>query len=146
MKLPISRALVPFFAWLPARRAQEVEVLPPAPQAGEQGWRDDAPDGGGFGLVQQETYLRDSDQVKRFLPDILGRALARIWVDRNFRERFAADPIGTMADFNVFLPEAIDVEFVTEGVSRPRIVVYERRKAGPRRRLLYLQLVMMAGT
>jgi hypothetical protein len=149
MKNSMSRALVPFFAWLPARRPREVEVLPPAPSApGARGpgYTSEAPDGAKFGLVKQETYLRDTDQVKRYLPDILGRALARIWIDRGFRDNFQADPIGTMAQYNVFLPEAIDVEFVTEGVTRPRIVVYERRRSGPRRRLLYLQLVMMAGT
>lgn len=140
MKFDLSRALVPFLSLLPARRPREVEVLPPeAPDAPQE------PEGGKFGLVRKETYLRDTDQVKRFLPDILGRALARIWIDRTFRERFASDPIGTMAEYDVFLPEAIDVEFETEGVTRPRIVVYERRAVGPRRRLLYLQLVMKAG-
>lgn len=146
MKFSMSRALVPFLSWLPARPRREVEVLPPLREAGRAGWSSSAPEGGDFGLVRQETHLRDTDQVKQFLPDILGRALARIWIDRSFRERFAEDPIGTMADYNVFLPESIDVEFVADGVSRPRIVVYERRVAGPRRRLLYLHLVMMAGT
>lgn len=35
-----------------------------------------------FRLVKQETHFDTSDQVKRFLPDILGRALARCWIDR----------------------------------------------------------------
>lgn len=146
MKFSMSRALVPFLSLLPRRPSREVEVLPPLPEAGRSGWSNAPPEGAGFGLVRQETHLRDTDQVKQFLPDILGRALARIWIDRSFRERFAEDPIGTMAEYNVFLPESIDVEFVADGVSRPRIVVYERRLAGPRRRLLYLHLVMMAGT
>ncbi len=145
MKFDLSRALVPLLAWLPVRRPREVEVLPPVSQ--DRGWSEapQAPEDGKFGLVRQETHLRDTDQVKRFLPDILGRALARIWVDRYFRDDFAADPIGTMAQYNVFLPQGIEVEFETEGVTRPRIVVYEQRRAGPRRRLLYLQLVMKAG-
>lgn len=143
MKFDISRALVPFRALLPARQPREVEVLPPPNSAGGEG--PEAPDGSKFGLVRHETYLRDTEQVKRFLPDILGRALARIWVDRHFREAFAADPLGTMADYNVYLPKTIDVEFETEGVTRPRIVVYEQRAGKERRRLLYLQLVMKAG-
>lgn len=143
MKFDLSRALVPIRAFLPARRPHEVEVLPPPDDSRWDGPQ--APDGAKFGLVKQETYLRDTEQVKRYLPDILGRALARIWVDRNFRASFAADPIGTMAEYDVYLPASIEVEFQTEGVSRPRIVVYEQRKAGPRRRLLYLQLVMKAG-
>lgn len=145
MKFDLSRALVPFLSWLPARRPREVEVLPPDPAEHYGTGAPEAPDGAKFGLVRQETYLRNTEQVKRFLPDILGRALARIWIDRTFRDRFAMDPIGTMAEYDVFLPEAIDVEFETEGVTRPRIVVYERRAVGPRRRLLYLQLVMKAG-
>lgn len=143
MKFDISRALVPIRALLPARRPREVEVLPPPAGAGGEG--PEAPDGGKFGLVRHETYLRDTEQVKRFLPDILGRALARIWVDRHFREAFSADPLGTMAEYDVYLPKTIEVEFETEGVTRPRIVVYEQRDGKARRRLLYLQLVMKAG-
>lgn len=146
MKFDISRALVPFLSWLPARRPREVEVLPPAQTSVEWTNGPEGPQEGKFGLVRQATYLRNTDQVKRFLPDIMGRALARIWIDRYFRENFAADPIGTMAEYDVFLPETIEIEFQTEGVTRPRIVVYEQRKVGPRRRLLYLQLVMKAGT
>jgi hypothetical protein len=146
MKFDLSRALVPLRSWLPSRRPREVEVLPPHPGTGAWESTIAPPEDGKFGLVRQETYLRDTDQVKRYLPDILGRALARIWIDPFFRDRFAADPIGTMAEYNVFLPRGIQVEFETEGVTRPRIVVYEARPQGQRRRLLYLQLVMKAGT
>ena len=80
MKFSMSRALVPFLAWLPTRPKREVEVLPPLPESGRAGWSGaGAPEGAGFGLVRQETRLRDTDQVRQFLPDILGRALARIW-------------------------------------------------------------------
>ena len=42
--------------------------------------------------------------------------------------------------------DTIDIDFVTEGTLRPQVVVMERtRPDAPRRRLLYLQLVMMAG-
>lgn len=146
MKFDLSRALVPFLAWLPARRPKEIEVLPPPAQEGAWKGQPEPPEDGKFGLVRQETFLRDTEQVKRYLPDILGRALARIWVDRYFRDDFAADPIGTMAQYDVYLPRTIEVEFVTEGVTRPRIVVYEQRPSGARKRLLYLQLVMKAGT
>lgn len=152
-----SRALVPLLNRLPSvflerfskNTYNEVEVLPREMprQAGHSDWQTAKPAAGapGFALVQQHTFLRDTDQVRRFLPDILGRALARIWIDRDFRERFSTDPIGTMEAYDVFLPEGIDVEFVADGTSRPKVVVYEHRTSGPRRRLLYLQLVMMAG-
>ena len=35
-----------------------------------------------FQLVRQETHLSNVSQVERFLPDILGRALARCWIDK----------------------------------------------------------------
>jgi hypothetical protein len=99
-----------------------------------------------FDLVQHETVLTSRSQIERVLPDILGRALARIWIDPAFRDRFAADPKATLADYGVHLPEQIDIDFVTEGALRPQIVVHEyMQRGGLRRRLLYLQLVMMAG-
>jgi hypothetical protein len=33
----------------------------------------------------------------RFLPDILGRALARSWIDREFQTDFMLDPEGVRA-------------------------------------------------
>ena len=134
MKDRMSRALVPVISRLPALTGRRAEPEPPKPAAQD------------FDLVQQETHLRNRSQVERFLPDILGRALARIWIDPIFRDRFAADPKRTLADYGVHLPDTIDIDFVTEGTLRPQVVVMERtRPDGPRRRLLYLQLVMMAG-
>lgn len=137
MRERMSRALVPVVSRLPfAGRAR-------ADAAQAQASRRAAQD---FDLVQRETVLTSRSQIERYLPDILGRALARIWIDPAFRDRFAADPKGTLADYGVHLPEQIDIDFVTEGGLRPQIVVHEYPlRDGPRRRLLYLQLVMMAG-
>lgn len=147
MKDSLSRALVPFASWRKTRATgRAVEVLPQRMEAARAAYGSNATDASGFTLVRQVTHLEDTEQVRRYLPDILGRALARIWIDRAFRERFAEDPIRVMTEYDVHLPATIEVEFVTEGFSRPRIVVYEQRKIGPRRRLLYLQMVMMAGT
>ncbi len=140
MKERMSRALVPVISRLPAVMRQRFEgkdraERPRPPQEAQD-----------FDLVRTETHLRNRSQVERFLPDILGRALARIWIDQTFRLRFATDPKGTLSDYGVFLPDSISIEFVTEGTIRPQVVVYERpATGGPPRRLLYLQLVMMAG-
>lgn len=135
MKERMSRALVPVISRLPALVKGRPEAEPPPPPR--------APD---FDLVRQETHLKNRSQVERFLPDILGRALARIWIDPGFRDRFAADPVATLAAYGVHLPDTIHIDFVTQGTVRPQVVVYEQALAGgPRRRLLYLQLVMMAG-
>ena len=139
MKDRMSRALVPVVSRLPA-------LVRPSGHLGGSKPGSRADHGIDFDLVQHETHLKNRSQVERFLPDILGRALARIWIDQGFRDRFAADPKGTLAAYGVFLPPSIDVEFVTEGTARPQVVVQERVGLhGPKRRLLYLRLVMMAG-
>ncbi|WP_241741174.1 hypothetical protein [Paragemmobacter straminiformis] len=136
----MSRALVPVISRLPMVLRQRIDAKerPATPRAPTE-----AQD---FDLVRHETHLRNRSQVERFLPDILGRALARVWIDQTFRFRFETDPKGTLSDYGVHLPETISIDFVTEGTIRPQVVVYERIGPGtPRRRLLYLQLVMMAG-
>ena len=37
--------------------------------------------------------------------EILGRVLARTWIDENFKEIFKKDPLKTLSDNGVFLPE-----------------------------------------
>lgn len=142
MKERMSRALVPVISRLPTLARLRDVVLhaaqPPRPQPKPSRARD-------YDLVRHETHLRNRAQVERYLPDILGRALARIWIDPIFRDRFANDPVGTLAHYDVYLPDTIEIDFVTEGTTRPQVVVYERTiRAMPRRRLLYLQLVLTA--
>ena len=86
------------------------------------------------------------EEVRERLPDILGKALALIWIDREFADMFARDPQGTLEAEGVVLPENMAIEFQKPGTDRPRIVVYERRpNSNFKLRILYLQLVMMAG-
>ena len=97
-------------------------------------------------LVREELYLADRQAVREQLPDILGRVLARIWIDEKFNHDFSMNPRGTLETNGVFLPETMDVEFQKPNSSRPRIVVYEKsRESKFRTRIFYLQLVMMAG-
>jgi len=97
-------------------------------------------------LVNDELYLKDKQAVREQLPDILGRVLARIWIDQMFHRSFSEDPAGTLQANGVFLPETMDIEFQKPNSSRPRIVVYERSENSKfRSRIFYLQLVMMAG-
>lgn len=145
MKERMSRALVPVISRLPALSRLRDAVTwayghdhPKLIDARPHKPRD-------YNLVRRETHLRNRAQVERYLPDILGRALARIWIDPGFRDRFATDPKGTLEYYDVFLPDSIEIDFVTEGTIRPQVVVYERPiRAMPRRRLLYLQLVLTA--
>lgn len=97
-------------------------------------------------LVRDETHLNDRQAVRQYLPDILGRALARIWIDPQFAQVFAKDPKATLEQAGVFLPDTMSIEFEKLSTDRPKIIVYERQPNSKfKMRVLYLQLVMMAG-
>jgi hypothetical protein len=97
-------------------------------------------------LVRDSIHLHDREEVRKYLPDILGRALARIWIDQNFAQSFATDPKRTLEEAGVFLPENMSIEFEKASSDRPKIIVFERQPNSKfRMRVLYLQLVMMAG-
>ena len=99
-----------------------------------------------YGLVAGQTTFKSREEVKERLPEILGKALALIWIDREFADLFARDPQGTLEGEGIFLPENMLIEFQKPGTDRPRIVVYEKRpNSNFKLRILYLQLVMMAG-
>ena len=121
-----------------AYRAAAAAAVAPSPPA-------DPVPAAGFRLVRGPVDLRDGAMVERFLPDILGRALARAWVDPGFRARLSEDPKALLHDHDVHLPPAIWIETETGANGRPMIVVHERADDGRLRRLLYLQLVMVAG-
>ncbi len=99
-----------------------------------------------FALVRRSTNLHDLARVERHLPDILGRALARGWIDADFGAALMADPKGLLARYDVFLPDDVILQTELTETGRQRIVVYETETTGVRRRVMFLQLVMMAGT
>ena len=97
-------------------------------------------------LVDKDLYLQNREDVKKFLPDILGRVLARIWIDTNFKENFKSNPEAVLSENGVFLPNDMILEFQKPNSDRPKIIVYEK-KAGSnfKVRVVQLQLVMLAG-
>mgnify|MGYP000364804937 CR=1 FL=1 len=98
-----------------------------------------------FALVRRKTNLQDIARVERHLPEILGRAMARSWIDAGFAEALMADPEGLLARYGVFLPSNVRIDLETSPTQRQRIIVHELMPNGEARRLMYLQLVMMAG-
>lgn len=133
MKKQISRALAPVMTRMTGALRPPATTSATAPVLADE-------------LVARETRLLNRAEVARFLPDILGRALARCWLDTAFRDRFLADPKGVLSEYAVHLPDAFSIAIETEGTTRPRVVVYEDDpRRATRTRLLYLQLVMMAG-
>ena len=97
-------------------------------------------------ITEKLHHLKNKTEVRKLLPDILGRVLARIWIDSKFKDDFASDPQKTLEFNGVYLPEDMSIEFQKPNSDRPRIVVYEQRPNSRfKLRVLYLQLVMMAG-
>ena len=97
-------------------------------------------------ITNKLHHLKNRSEVRKFLPDILGRVLARIWIDSKFKDEFEQDPQKTLEFIGVYLPEDMSIEFQKPNSDRPRIVVYEQRPNSKfRLRVLYLQLIMMAG-
>ena len=97
-------------------------------------------------ITQKLHHLKSRADVRKYLPDILGRVLARVWIDTGFKEEFSKDPQKTLEFNGVYLPEDMSIEFQKPNSDRPRIVVYEQRPNSKfKLRVLYLQLVMMAG-
>jgi len=98
-----------------------------------------------FALVDMSTRLVDLDMVEDRLPDILGRALARGWIDPVFRAQLLEDPKALLERYSVFLPSSIMIRPEIDANARERLVVYDVLPGKKPRRLLYLQLVMRAG-
>ena len=97
-------------------------------------------------LVDKDLYLQNREDVKKFLPDILGRVLARIWIDTNFKENFKLDPESVLSENGVFLPDDMILEFQKPNSDRPKIIVYEKKADSKFKvRVVQLQLVMIAG-
>ncbi len=99
-----------------------------------------------FSLVDEAIYLNTRKDVQAILPDVLGRVLARIWIDAEFRDAFKTEPQKTLEFHGIFLPEGMSLEFQKPNSDRPRIVVYEKKpNIKFKLRVLHLQLVMIAG-
>lgn len=99
-----------------------------------------------FDLVEGNVNLNNRAEVKDKLPDILGRVLARSWLDKDFMEQFKSDPIGILRASGVHLPETIYIEFQKANSDRPKVVVFEQQENSKLKlRVFYLQLVMVAG-
>ncbi|MCH2076612.1 MAG: hypothetical protein MK180_06960 [Rhodobacteraceae bacterium] len=110
----------------------------------EQG-RGATADGVAWGLVAAPTCLEDLERVERHLPEILGRALARSWIDAGFSKALQRDPKRLLQAYGVTLPRSVELRIEGREGARPRIVVSEVGRGFRPRRLMYLQLVMVAG-
>ena len=97
-------------------------------------------------LVDKDLILKNREDVKKYLPDILGRVLARIWIDKSFKDSFKSNPKEVLKANGVYLPDDMILEFQKPNSDRPKIIVYEKKeKSNFKVRVVQLQLVMLAG-
>ena len=123
-----SKALVPIKKVLPPAVKRAKDITKP------------------FELVSGNIRLQSREEVRSLLPDILGKVLARVWLDSSFHTEFSRDPQRTLEINGVFLPDNMSIEFQKQNTDRPRIVVFEQKPGSKfKLRVFYLQLVMMAG-
>ena len=97
-------------------------------------------------LVDKDLFLKNREDVKKYLPDILGRVLARIWIDKTFKDNFKSNPKSVLSENGVVLPDEMLLEFQKPNSDRPKIIVYEKKEnSNFKVRVVQLQLVMLAG-
>ena len=92
---------------------------------------------------EQDIILENEADIQKYLPDVLGQALARTWIDKRFLDAFFDYPVEILERGGVYLPEKIQLEFVKEEKSRPKVTVFEKTKNG-RKKILELKLIMVA--
>jgi uncharacterized membrane-anchored protein len=92
---------------------------------------------------EQDIILESEEDIQKYLPDVLGQALARTWIDKRFLDAFFEYPVEILERGGVYLPEKIQLEFIKEEKSRPKVTVFEKTKNG-RKKILELKLIMVA--
>ena len=92
---------------------------------------------------EQDVILETEDQIQEFLPEVLGQALARTWIDSRFLDAFYKFPVEVLERGGIYLPDHISVEFKKEQKSRPKVIVYENGNV-KKRKILELKLIMVA--
>ena len=79
-----------------------------------------------FKLVDEDIDLSTRAEVKAQLPDILGRALARSWVDDVYKKQLQTCVHTTLALGGVAIPDDYICEYETTSGQRAKIVVFEQ--------------------
>jgi hypothetical protein len=88
----------------------------------------------------------DSSQIKERIIDYLGAVLARCWLDRTLLYQIETNPHRALRNLGILLPDEIDIKVERFNLERPRLVIFEyNQERSYRRRVCYLQLIMMAG-
>ena len=97
-----------------------------------------------FNLVEDDIELIDRESVKRDLPEMLGRALARSWIDTDYKKALSFDVKSTLAKGGVILPDEYECKYESSSGQRAKIVVYEKTSSNFKVRVCGLSLTMVA--
>jgi hypothetical protein len=91
-------------------------------------------------------YVIDAHNVRERIVDYLGAVLARCWIDPSLMNKLDENPHRALRHIGILLPDEIDLKVDRPHRDRPRLVIYECNPERTfRRRICYLQLIMMAG-
>lgn len=92
-----------------------------------------------------EIVINPSELREKIL-DYLGAVLARCWIDHSLLGEIERDAHRTLRHLGILLPPEIEIKVERPGRDRPRLVIYEwDENRRFKRRVCYLQLLMMAG-
>ena len=92
-----------------------------------------------------EIVINPSELREKIL-DYLGAVLARCWIDRSLLGEIERDAHRALRHLGILLPDEIEIRVERPGKDRPRLVIFEwDENRRFKRRICYLQLIMMAG-
>jgi hypothetical protein len=92
------------------------------------------------------SFVIDPQNVRERIVDYLGAVLARCWIDPNLMDELDKAPHRALRHIGIVLPDEFDLRVERPHRDRPRLVVYEcNQERTFKRRICYLQLIMMAG-
>ena len=114
-----------------------------------EGRFDRAFDGEGDEEFAQEPPIEiviNPQEIREKILHYLGAVLARCWIDRELLGEIERDAHRTLRHLGILLPDEIEIKVERPSKDRPRLVIYEHDENRRfRRRICYLQLIMMAG-
>ena len=92
-----------------------------------------------------ETVINSAD-VKDRVMEYLGAVLSRCWYDKQLLTQLEYEPHKALRHIGILLPVDLDVKIERKDKQRPRLVIYEwNRERSFKRRICYLQMIMLAG-
>lgn len=141
-QLPVlagQRGGLPAVSGPAASNQQQAFAQQPQPQA-------TANPSDGFQAEPPISFVIDPQNVRERIVDYLGAVLARCWIDPNLMEELDKAPHRALRHIGIVLPDEFDLRVERPHRDRPRLVVYEcNQERTFKRRICYLQLIMMAG-